>query len=229
MSHTNSIASFLYFRCRRPLPSLLVGAHRRSKDALGFPEPSYANFVRRLVKAFSVSWHSLSRGEILRHDTYCPLNNYFMAFNGRPFQVTSLEPGVYSLDNRRPYCKFVYAVANPGSKDSYRLASFLMDLPQLKTYRSTWNGGCMDCGTGTIGLALTKAPSSEFGNQPRGKWTESAGYKLESFIHSPHLLLTFSSHPHPLQIWKLLETRPEGWLTVMGPRGSWWHGEMHGW
>ena len=72
-----------------------------------------------------------------------------------------------------------------------------------------------------MGLALTKVPSSEFG----GKWTESASYKLESLSHSPHLC----SHPHPLQTWKLLETRWEGQWTVVGLRGSWWHAEMHGW
>ena len=73
-----------------------------------------------------------------------------------------------------------------------------------------------------MGLAFTKVPSSEFGSPlevsgPSWQWTELAGYKLESFIHSPHLLLTLSSHPHPLQIWKLLETRLE-----VG------HGEWHG-
>ena len=53
-NHTSSIASFLYFRCRRPLPPLLVGAHRRSREAFGFPDLSHANFVRHFVKAFSM-------------------------------------------------------------------------------------------------------------------------------------------------------------------------------
>ena len=57
-------------------------------------------------------------------------------------------------------------------------------------------GRYMDCGTGTMGLALTQVHSSEFGGQPRGKWTESTGYNLDPFIHVPHLLLIFTSHPH---------------------------------